>query len=153
MRFLALVVLALALSCTRNPPEIQAQIDKLISQEKTIKQELNGLKYERNNLQQIVDSLKVLKEEVRALEYQKNGGEVEYILTVTLSQDRASMTGSSMKDYFNEVDFDIIVDRKTYNHYKKGMEYFRHGRKGSAMTEGSYSDWLIKVKDKKINYL
>lgn len=152
MRYLFIITLFL-LGCSRTPDQIRIDTDRLLTREKSIRQELKGLEYQKSTLQESVDSLKVLKEEVRALEYQKNGGEVEYILTVTLSQDRGTFSGATMKDFLNAVDFQIIVDRKTYNHYKPGMEYFRGARHGSALTEGSHSDWLITVKEKKINYL
>ena len=122
--------------------------------ETQVKLEIKGLEYTRDTLASKLENLKQLREEVRALEVIKNGGDVEYILECKLSQDRSNMLDQgNMKDYLNAVDINIQVDRKTYNHYRKGDEYFRKGRKGSAMTEGTYSDWLITVKDKHINYL
>jgi len=60
---------------------------------------------------------------------------------------------SSLKDMINATEFQIDVDRKTYNHYSIGDVVFKDFRKGSALTEGSLSSWLVKVKDKRTNIL
>jgi len=144
----------LVLGCARTPEEIQAKIDQLKTQETQMKFIIKGLECQRNTMASKCDSLKQLREEVRALEITKNGGEVEYVLECRLSQDRSNMLDQgNMKDYLNAVDFNMTVDRRTYNHYKKDDEFFRRGRKGSAVVEGSYSDWLITVIGKHINTL
>lgn len=154
MKNLLLFCVILLIGCSQTPPEIQAQINKLNLEKQAVNREISSLKNQRSDLSVGLDSLKLLREEVRALEVAKNGGDVEYLLICELSQDRSGMLDmKSYKDYLNAVELQIPVDRKTYNHYRKGDEFFRKGRKGSAMTEGSYSDWLIKVIDKRINYL
>ena len=102
-------------------------------------------------MEQQVANLSALREEVRVLEYQKNGGDVEYVLEMELSQERP--LSASLKDMMNATTFKINVDRRTYNHYQIGDVYFKDLREGSVLTEGSVSSWLIKVKDKHTNTL
>jgi len=152
MKYLFCCVLALCCFCAQNPPELQAKIDKLKAERQILKQEIQGLKYEKNNLQPIIDSLAGLRDEVRVLEFKVNGGEIEYVLECELSQDRLNqMSDQSLKDWMNAVTFNLVVDRRSYYHYNRGDELLRKGRKGSATTGSGYSDWLIKVVGKHIN--
>lgn len=152
MKHLFLLGFVVLFSCSQTPPEIQAQIDKLKVERQNVKQEVSYLKTERQNLQPTMDSLRGMREELRALEYQKNGGEIEYVLECNLSQDRHGYS-ADMKDFMNAVDFELVVDRRSYNRYRKGSELLRKSREGSAMTQGTYSDWLITVTGKHINKL
>lgn len=152
MRFIGVILLLLVLGCARTPEEIQSKIDALILRETDLKQKIQRLRSECSGLSQLQEQAKELREEIRVLEYQKNGGTVEYVLELTLKQDR-NLLDYDMKDGLNTVNFEFVTDRANYNRCKIGTELLRRGRKGSAMLEGSYSDWLIEVHGKHINML
>jgi cell division protein FtsB len=147
MRVVFMVVACLiALSCARKPEAIRDHIKFLIQEEKNLNVSVNALRSEFNNLNQQVGQL---REEVKTLEHVKGGGDVEYLLKLELRQERAGMDaldlGAQMKDEWNAVEFEMSVDKRTFQKYNAGDNFLKEYRRGSAMTEGSHSSWVIKV--------
>jgi hypothetical protein len=144
--------------CIRTPEQIESNIDNLIQKEKELK---NSVIYLNNSVTNLNNTIQVqnqkassLREEVKILEYQKKGGEVEYILKLKLCQERIGVFDAidieaNMKDHYNAVDFEISVDKRTFLKYNINDKILESFRKGSSMTEGSKSNWVIKVIDKK----
>lgn len=91
-----------------------------------------------------------LQADTRVLTALAEGTAVQYILRVSLRQVHYSLDiAKQMKDAMNEVTFDLVTDRTTYERAQVGDDLVSAFRGGSAIMEGSWGGWRIKIEDKR----
>jgi len=74
-----------------------------------------------------------------------------YILELQLRQERFSLNPlSHMKDAMNAIEFEIPVDKEFYDSVEKNKDIVKDFRSGSFIMEGTWSDWTLKVINKRI---
>lgn len=72
-----------------------------------------------------------------------------YVLNLNLRQISYSFSLSKqLRDYTNQVDFEIPVDKDYYNKVSVGQELTDNFRFGSLIFKGSFGSWRIKVTNK-----
>jgi len=128
----------------------------------SIKSEIDSLRKERTNLQQVNQNLSSIKdskvkeisrlsEELKELNIYKSGKEPKYILKVQLSQSRFSLDiGEHIKDAMNTIEFEIPVDKDFYNNVSIGTKITDDFRVGSFVMNGSFSNWNMVIINKNI---
>jgi len=72
-----------------------------------------------------------------------------YILKLNLRQISYSLSLSKQfRDYSNQIDFEIPVDKDYYDKMSVGNDVTDNFRIGSLIFKGSFGSWRIKVKEK-----
>jgi len=124
--------------------KLTKQVASLESNHSSLKTQITSLSNEHSNL---------LKDKA-VLEHIKSGRSVRYYVQVKLKQERFSLDiGKHLKDKMNAVDFWLPVSRDYFQSYSIGDKLLDKDREGSFWMEGSHSSWVIKVIDKKVEYL
>ena len=77
--------------------------------------------------------------------------EDRYVVTLGLKQSRISLNlWDHAKDSMNATKFDIPVDKQFYDSVRVGQKLNSKMRTGSVILYGSFSNWKVWVKNKKV---
>lgn len=91
-----------------------------------------------------------LRKDQKVLAALADGRRVRYVLRVSLRQVHYSLDWKKqLADAANEANFDLIVDKQSYDDAKVGEDLFNAFRVGSALAKGSMGSWRIQVEEKK----
>ena len=144
---LALLALTLLTSC-EDACDITTDITVLEKQRTELQLEVNQIDTQLSNKEkEISDKDSKLKE----MNIYLDGDEPLHVLSIELSQSHFSLDISEhIKDAMNSIEFDMPVDKNFYNEIKIGDEILDDFRMGSFIMNGSFGDWEMKVKNKKI---
>lgn len=127
-----------------------------------IKSDVEKLELEREVLQSDVKSLSRLimikREQVASLDNKLKELNIydsdrtpRYILKIRLKQSRMSLdVFEHAKDNMNAIEFEIPVDKGFYDSVDIGTKITDEFRRGSLILNGSFSNWDMTVKSKKI---
>ena len=131
------------LSCSRLPEEIREEIKKLEEKEITLKLKVSDLHKGKDIIMDDIEIAKELYEEMKHIIDRKK---VKYVLNLELKQTHFSLDiEKHLKDQMNAVEFEIFVDKDTYNNISVGNMLLDEFRKGSAILYGSVGNLEIKV--------
>lgn len=129
--------------------------------EQDVKNDLQRLKNERSSLKTEIDHLNIQKEQsqneiaeltekLKELNILKSGRTPQYILTFSLIQEHPFDIEKQIKDAFNEVKFELPVDKDFYHEVKIGQRIVDEFREGSFILEGSVGNSVMKIINKEI---
>ena len=161
-KFLFIAMLAISivnLSCQKTPQELQEKINELQLNQKVIEKqnELADKKLQItlskvDNLESKKNQLALDIEEKEKLLNIYNSGKVpKYIVKFHLKQSHLSLDiGQHIKDASNAIDFEMPVDKDYYNSISEGQNIVSNFRFGSAIINGSFGDWKVSVKSKRV---
>lgn len=79
-------------------------------------------------------------------------GQEQYIVTFEMSQSHLTLSISEhIKDAMNKATFDMPVDKRFYDSVKPGQRIVNDFRAGSFIMRGSFGNWSLTVKSKRIS--
>jgi hypothetical protein len=138
-----LAVLGCLFSC-ESKTYTKSEIEKFQESAKLLDDQVKSKRNELSDLNQKVNSKNA---ELNALS--KNNP--KYMLKIRFKQSRISLDiGEHLKDSMNSGYFEIPVDKEFYDSVKVGDKIVDKFRGGSFIISGSFSDWVLKVEDKRI---
>lgn len=146
--FKILFLLGIGLFSCESKGDVKSDIDSLRTERTNLDTEVNVLsaKLERNKIE-----VERINEELHELNILKSGKTPRYILHLEMKQSHFTLSiKEHIKDELNSVDFDIPVDKEFYNSVSVGSEIVDEFRSGSFIMNGSFGDWEITVKSKRI---
>ena len=143
------------LGCGPVPEDLRAEINELQGEIKDLEARHDELRPQVVQLQQRADELRSeiahLEADAQVLQAIRDGRAVRYILRCKLSQSHFSLDlAEHIKDAMNEVEFDLVTDRTSYEAARPGTELMSAFRGGSAFMRGSWGSWEITVTGKRI---
>lgn len=149
LKALLLLVVSITLFSCENACDIQTDIDVLDKQRTELQTDINKKNKEVTQLNTTITSKnEVLKE----MDIYLDGDTPLYILSLKLSQSHFTLDiGEHMKDAMNAIEFDMPVAKEFYDKVKIGDEILDDFRMGSFIMNGSFGDWEMEVKHKKIS--
>ena len=134
--------------------------DEIRMQERAdLKNEINNLRYEKNNLSKSVTNLRetksILTKEVSNLRTEKSaftsGYEPIYLLTLEIKQSTFTLDlAEHAKNAINAITLQIPVSHTFYNKVSIGQNISEEFKYGSLILNGDFSKLKVKVKNKEI---
>lgn len=126
-----------------------------------VKEDINGLKQARTELQNDVQNLgntkaakmqeiDSLEAKLKILNIYASGKTPRYILKLHLKQSHVLSVSKMIKDAMNAIDFEIPVDKDFYDQVQIGTAIVDKFRSGSLWMEGSFGNWEMTVRGKEI---
>lgn len=131
---------------------------------KELETEITNLEQQKDKQSDSVDFLvkrkELIQKQVSELEQElvtlnkiKKGERPVYIIKVELSQSHFTLDiEQHMKDASNSIEFELPVDKDYYNKVEVGQNIVDEFRIGSLIFSGSFGDWEMEVKSKRIEY-
>jgi hypothetical protein len=143
----SLLIIGLLSSC-ENEAEVQSNIDILKKQRSEIERQIGFLQIHESHK---IESIQKLNEELKLKGMLTEGKTPKYILTFELKQSHFTIDiGEHIKDEMNAIEFEMAVDKDLYNSVSEGTKIVDEFRAGSLIMNGSFGDWEMKVKNKRI---
>ena len=134
--------------------------DEIRMQERAdLKDEINNLRYEKNNLSKSVTNLRetksILTKEVSNLRTEKSaftsGYEPVYLLTLEIKQSTFTLDlAEHATNAINAITLQIRVSYTFYNKVSIGQNISEEFKYGSLILNGDFSKLKVKVKNKEI---
>ena len=134
--------------------------DEIRMQERAdLKDEINNLRYEKNNLSKSVENLRetntILMNEVSNLRTEKSaftsGYEPVYLLTLEIKQSTFTLDlAEHAKNAINAIALQIPVSYTFYNKVSIGQNISEEFKYGSLILNGDFSKLKVKVKNKEV---
>lgn len=134
--------------------------DEIRMQERAdLKDEINNLRYEKNNLSKSVENLRetntILMNEVSNLRTEKSAFSSEYepvyLLTLEIKQSTFTLDlAEHAKNAINAITLQIPVSYTFYNKVSIGQNISEEFKYGSLILNGDFSKLKVKVKNKEI---
>ena len=124
-----------------------------------LKDEINNLRYEKNNLSKSVENLRetntILMNEVSNLRTEKSaftsGYEPVYLLTLEIKQSTFTLDlAEHAKNAINAIALQIPVSYTFYNKVSIGQNISEEFKYGSLILNGDFSKLKVKVKNKEV---
>ena len=145
-----LALILLVLTGCEKASDVSSDIEQLREKRTAIRTEV---RLEEEGLADLKTQTQALYEETRHLQNIKEGRKPRYILELELKQSHFTLDiGKHLKDEMNAVTFEIFVDEEYYNSVHRGRSIVDAARTGSMLTEGSFGNWKVTVKNKRIAY-
>lgn len=145
---LYLLLITLTLFSCENATDVKTDIDKLRTERSNLESEVSN---KNNTISQLNTTIDSKNETLKEMGIYLDGDKPLYILTLELSQSHFTLDISEhVKDAMNAIEFDIPVDKDFYNNVKIGDEILDDFRMGSFIMNGSFGDWEMEVKQKKV---
>jgi hypothetical protein len=147
LRFLILIISLSLFSC-ENACDVQTDIDKLRTERTNLENEVST---KNNTISQLNTTITSKNETLKEMDIYLDGDTPLYVLSLKLSQSHFTLDITEhMKDAMNAIEFDIPVDKDFYDNVKIGDEILDNFRMGSFIMNGSFGDWEMEVKHKKV---
>lgn len=124
-----------------------------------LKDEINNLRYEKNNLSKSVENLietkSILTKEVSELRAEKSAFTPEYepvyLLTLEIKQSTFTLDlTENAKNAINAITLQIPVSYKFYTKVSIGQNISEEFKYGSLILNGDFSKLKVKVKNKEV---
>jgi len=150
MKNLIVILFTFLIVSCETKKNVQDDISKLQAERNSLKEEVQYLRIQKNELS-AQDSH--LKEEIAVEQNIESGKTPHYVLTIKLKQTHYSLSlKKQLSDISNATSFDLAVDKEVYDKSVVGEDLFQTFRTGSLIFKGSAGTWELKVIDKKITY-
>ncbi len=147
MKYLSIIIL-LCFSCSNDPVETKKNIIQLESTQSSLTNEVNNLIQQKQNIE---SNIQKLREDEKVLSALKEDKQINYILTVSIRQVSYSLNiRKQIADAVNEENFEIKVDKDSYERANIGDDLFNSFRIGSALMHSSLGSWRLKIVNKRI---